>query len=175
MPEAIYIIGQIFGGIAILCGFLTYQMKTQKQILLMLVATSSVFCLHYLMIGAISGMAMNIIGVLRGLLYYYRNEKGWKSPVIPVTCTALMAVIGVISWEAWYSVFVFLGLVIHTWCTSRDNPQFVRASILVTSPLVLLYDVFARSIGGTIYEAVAIASATIGIVRYRKIQNGGAD
>ena len=44
----------------------------------------------------------------------------------------------------------------------------MRKSILVTSPLVLIYDVFTLSIGGIVYETVAIVSSIIGIVRYRK-------
>jgi hypothetical protein len=75
---------------------------------------------------------------------------------------------GIISWEAWYSIFVFAGMVIHAFCMSFSNAQNVRKSILVTSPLVLIYDAFALSIGGIIYESVAVTSALIGIIRYRK-------
>ena len=74
-----YIIGQILGVVAIALGFLSYQMKTQKQLLMMQTATSLVFCLHYLLIGAPSGMAMNVICIFRNLAYFYRNKKQSKS------------------------------------------------------------------------------------------------
>lgn len=75
-----------------------------------------------------------------------------------------------ITWEAWYSVFVLLGIGINTYCMSFSSPQNVRKSILVTSPMVLTYDIFARSIGGSIYESVALISAAIGIFKNRKTQ-----
>ena len=40
--------------------------------------------------------------------------------------------------------------------------------ILLTSSLILIYNLFIPSIGGTINEVVAITSAVIGIIRYRK-------
>ena len=73
--EILFIIGQILGIIAILLGFVTYQMKTQKQLLICQTAVSLVFCVHYLLIGATTGMAMNIVNVVRNFVYSRRNEK----------------------------------------------------------------------------------------------------
>ena len=64
MEQFSYIFGQCLGGVAIALGFATYQMKTQKQILLLQIVTTAVFGLHYLMIGAMTGMAMNLIGII---------------------------------------------------------------------------------------------------------------
>jgi hypothetical protein len=63
---------------------------------------------------------------------------------------------------------VLLGLVINTVCMAFPDAQKVRKSILVTSPLVLTYDVFVLSVGGIVYESVAILSSLIGILRNRK-------
>ena len=158
-------IGQIFGGVAVLLGFLSFQMKTQKQLLLMQTITGAVFCLHYGLIGATVGMVLNIIGIVRNACYFYRNEKGVKAPWLPVLFAVIMGVAGIVTWEAWYSVFCLLGLVINTVCLSLPSPQSVRKSILVTSPMVLTYDVFVRSVGGIVYESVVILSSIIGIYR----------
>ena len=169
MKDTIYIIGQILGGVAIALGFLSYQMKTQKCLLIAQILTCIVFCLHYLMIGAISGMALNAVCFLRNLVYYYLNQrKGGCGRIVPLAFAVLLGIIGIITWEAWYSVFVFLGLVLNTLALSFSNPQRVRGSILITSPLVLIYDVFAFSIGGIVYESVAIVSSVIGLARFYK-------
>ena len=75
------------------------------------------------------------------------------------------------TWDGWYSIFILAGICINTYCMSLSDPQKVRKSILVTSPLVLVYDLFARSIGGTVYESVALSSAIICILRMRKKEN----
>ena len=80
---------------------------------------------------------------------------------------AIMGGVGILTWNAWYSVFVLLGQVINTLYMSCNDPQKVRKSVLVTCPMVLTYDVFVWSFGGVIYESVVIVSALIGIFRNR--------
>ncbi len=160
-----FIIGQIFGAIAIVLGFLSYQTKTQKQLLLLQTATCVVFCLHYLFVGAITGMAMDFVGFFRNIVYYYRNKSGRDDKLLPIIFAVISAIMGIITWQAWYSVFVFVGLVLNTLALSFKDPQNVRKSILITSPLVIVYDVFTMAIGGVIYESVAIISSIIGIIR----------
>ena len=168
---AAWLVGQGFGIIAIIFGFITYQVRTQRQILLMQSAVAVFFGVHYLLIGAYSGMAMNFANIARNFFYDRRTQKGSKSQLIPIIFVLVQCVMCVLTWEAWYSVFVLLGIGINTYCMSFSNPQNVRKSILVTSPLVLTYDIFARSIGGSIYESVALVSAFIGILRNRKANN----
>lgn len=166
MDQFIYITGQVLGVVAILLGFASYQTRTQKGLLLLQLATTVVFSIHYLMIGAVTAMAMNAIGVVRNTVYYFRNKNKSDSLLFPMIFAVIMAAVGVFTWEAWYSVFVFAGLVINTLCLAFKDPQNVRKSILVTSPMVLIYDVFALSLGGIVYESVAIASSVIGIIRH---------
>ena len=166
-----WIIGQIFGIIAIILGFISYQLKTQKQLLFMQTSVAAVFCVHYFLIGAYSGMAMNAVGIVRNLVYNRQNQKGISNKLIPIAFVAVQGAICALTWEAWYSVFVLFGLTINTYCMSFKNPQNVRKSIFVTSPLVLTYDGFASSYGGMIYESVAIISSFIGVMRNRRRSN----
>ena len=168
LEEILYIIGQGFGVVAIALGFISFQLKTQGQLLLAQTATATVFCLHYALIGGFTGMAMNMVGIVRCVAFYFRNKKGSKSLFLPITFGVIMAIAGILTWEAWYSIFVVLGLVINSLCLAFSNPQNVRKSILVTSPMVIIYDVFVLSVGGIVYESVAIASSLIGIIRNTK-------
>ena len=155
---------------AIILGFVSYQLKTQKQVLFCQAIVGAVFLVHYFLIGAVSGMAMNVISLIRNTIYAIRGGKNDSKAdkMIPIVFTVLMGIMGILSWSEWYSIFVFLGLVINSYCMSFSDPQNIRKSILVTSPLVLIYDIFALSIGGAIYESVAVVSSVIGIVRMKK-------
>lgn len=164
----LWIVGQAFGILAIILGFVSYQVKTQRQILFMQSMVAVTFCIHYFMIGAYSAMAMNGVNIVRNAAYDYRNKKGIESKLIPIGFVIIQAVMCALTWEAWYSVFVLIGICINTYCMSFKSAQNVRKSIVVTSPFVLTYDIFARSIGGSIYESVALVSAVIGIIRNRR-------
>ena len=170
MNQTIYIIGQALGIVAIGLGFLTYQMKTREKLVFTQVMVACCFCLHYLMIGAVSGLALNIISVIRNSTYYFLGKKGPVDKKWAILFSVVTGIMGILSWQAWYSIFAVLGMVIHSYCISFSKPEYIRRSILVTSPLVLLYDVFVLSIGGMVYESVAIISSIIGELRNKKVK-----
>ena len=169
--EIFFIIGQVLGFVAVALAILSYQMKTQRRLLFLKLGNAVVNAVHYLFIGAISGMALNLVSPVKYLVYLKRNSKGSNDKVIPILFTLITAAVGIITWTEWYSVFVFSGMVIHAFCMSFSDPQKVRISLLFTSPMVIVYNIFAMSISGVVYETVAIVSAVIGIVRYRKKKN----
>ena len=163
-----WIIGQGFGVIAILCGFISYQVRTQRQLLLMQSITAVVFSTHYALIGAYTAMALNLVNIARNAAYDYRLRKGITNKIIPIFFVAVQTALGLLTFEAWYSILVIIGIGANTYCMSFSNPQNVRKSILFTCPLVLTYDLLVQSVGGCIYETVAIVSGAIGISRFAK-------
>ena len=166
------LIGQFFGILAVILGFVSFQMPTQKKVLIAQIATSVVFIIHYILIGATSAVWLNLVGLFRNIAYFSR-ESGVKAKFLysrnlPIVFAVIMAIMGVLSWENVYSLLIIFGITINTICLSFKNPQNLRKSILISSPLVLLYDVVVISVGGIVYESVAIISSIIGIIRFRK-------
>ena len=169
--EIIYIIGQVLGIFAIALGVISYQVKEQNKLLFLQSATAFVFIVHYIMIGALSGMALNIVNFIKNVFYWYKSTRGGAGKVMPIIFAATVFSLGVytaIVAQTWYSVFLIVGITIHVICFASPDAEKVRSSILVTSPLVMIYNIFAKSIGGTCYEAMATVSAAIGVIRYRK-------
>ena len=162
------LIGQVFGILAVLLGFLSYQVKNDKQLMLMQTLTSAVFVIHYYLLGAIPGAVLNIVCIVRNMVYYCKDKKFYKPRLYPILFAVIMFILGIYSSNGIHSVFVVAGLVISTVCFSFKEAQNVRKSVLVTCPMVLIYDVIERSYGGVIYESVAIISAIVGIIRYNK-------
>lgn len=165
----VIMIGQLLGLVAVLLTFISYQAKTQKQILLIQTAATLFMALHYALIGASSGLSLNVICLLRNITYFFKEKRPFSSPVIPYLFSAAMVVYGILTWQAFYSCFIIVGLAINTVALSR-TPQTLRKSILLTSTLVLIYNIFVFSIGGIINEIVAITSSVIGLIRYRSGQ-----
>lgn len=162
------LIGQFLGIVAVILGFVTYQMKSPKALLIVNLITCGVFCVHYLLIGAISGAVMNGIGILRNLVYTNRDKKVFSSPVWPFVFAAVMLVAGLVTWQDWRSVLMVCALVLNSMALSLKNAQHIRWSLMITCPLVLIYDVLVHSYGGMVYEGMSIVSALIGIIRFRK-------
>ena len=163
-----WMIGQPFGAVAIVLGFITYQMRTQRSLILVQSTVIVAFCIHYFLIGAYSGMAINAVCLIRNAVYTRRLKTGARGKTVPIIFVLIQCAMCVLTWEAWYSVLVMAGIGIHTYFLSLDDPQRLKKSIFVTSPMVLAYDVLVCSIGGVIFESVAIISSFIGVMKSRK-------
>ncbi len=160
------IVGQAFGILAVILGFVTYQLKTSKAVMYTQSAVALAFVVHYALIGAYSGCALNAVCCVRNFIYSKRDVKALDHPVIPVFFAVIMAALGAVSWQGWPSLFVIAGLVINSFGMRFRDPQNIRRSILISSPLVIVYNSIFRSYGGIIYESVAIVSSAIGLFRY---------
>jgi len=162
------LIGQALGVVAVILGFVTYQMKSPKLLLIINLVTCGVFCLHYLLIGAISGAVMNGMCMIRNMVYTNRDKKAFSSPIWPFIFAAVMLAAGLVTWQDWNSLLMVSALVLNTLALSLKNTQHIRFSLLITCPLVLIYDVLLHSYGGIAFELMSMVSAVIGIIRFRK-------
>ena len=63
-------IGQILGYVGMLFAVASYQMKTQKWVLITLTVGAVIFCVHYLLIGGTSGLVLNTIAVIRNIVFF---------------------------------------------------------------------------------------------------------
>ena len=162
------IIGQVLGILATIVTVISYQMNTKKSLLLVQTAATACTCLAYLFLGAASGFALNVVCIIRNVVFYFQKGSG-KGHMIPTLLLATaMVVLGALSWQGPVSLLIIAALAANTVFLSFGNPQLLRKSILGTSSLVLLYNIFVFSLGGIANESLAIVSSLVGIVRFRQ-------
>lgn len=169
MPtDIIYISGQLLGVVAVILGFVSFQMKTPGGVLIFQTSTALVFSAHYLLIGATSAMALNLFGAVKCLLYFFRDRRGSKSVFEPILFTVLELLIGIFTWEGWYSIFIVSGLAIDSISLALPDAQKMRYCMFVKSPLCLIYNAIVLSGGGVVYECAVLISSAIGIIKTRR-------
>ena len=162
------IIGQVLGILATIVTVISYQMNTKRSLLLVQTAATACTCLAYLFLGAASGFALNVVCIIRNVVFYFQKGSG-KGHMIPTLLLATaMVVLGALSWQGPVSLLIIAALAANTVFLSFGNPQLLRKSILGTSSLVLLYNIFVFSLGGIANESLAIVSSLVGIVRFRQ-------
>lgn len=162
------IIGQILSFVAVLTGFISFQMKSAKGVLIFQIITAFVFSAHYFLIGAITASGLNLVGAIKCLCYYIRNKRQSKNLAVPVFFTVLIIITSLLTWDGWYSIFIMAGLVINSIGFALSNVQTIRSLNLIKSPLCLIYNICVFSTGGIIFETASIISSIIGLVRDRK-------
>lgn len=161
-------VGQIIGVIAVGLFFLSYQIFDKKKLLLTQTLATAMLCLQYVLIGAYSGFGLNIVCIIRNILYYHRDKKILSGLWLPIVLAFVMAFVSLFSWDGYHSLFIIFGLIINTVCMGVFNSQNLRKSILITCPLILIYNLFEGSFGGAVNETISLISAVIGIIRYKK-------
>ena len=163
-----FYIGQGLGLFATALTALSYQMNTKRTLLLVQSAATLATCVSYFFLGAFSGFALNIICLVRNLVYFFMKEGTRPMYVATALLTAAMVGVGILSWQGPLSLLILVALAVNTVFLSFGKPQLLRWSILGTSSMVLAYNVVVFTVGGILNEGIAIVSSVVGILRFRR-------
>lgn len=166
------ILGQTFGVIATIITFVMYQLKTKKAMFLLQIFSIISMCLSFFFLDAATGLILNIVCLIRNVCFYFQQSRSKMHIATSTILTIAIVALGFWSWQGWFSLFMILALAINTLFMTYGSPQGLRASVLLTSSMIIVYNIFATSYGGITNEAVSIVSSVIGICRYKKTPKG---
>lgn len=165
------IIGQVLGIIATCLTCLSYQANTKRSLLAIQTVATAFTCVSFLFLDAMTGFALNIVCILRNIVFYFQNSRTKLFYASAAGMTLAMIVVGALSWQGPISLVLILALAINTVFIAIGYPQLLRKSILLTCSMIIVYNVFVFSIGGIANESISIVSSVIGIIRYRNAQS----
>lgn len=162
------LIGQALGILATIITVISYQMNTKKSLLLVQTAATTCTCLAYFFLGAASGFALNVVCIIRNIVFYFQKDSGKVHTISSLLLAGAMVVLGALSWQGPVSLLIISALAANTIFMSFGNPQLLRQSVLGTSSMILLYNIFVFSLGGIANEGLSIVSSVVGILRFRR-------
>ena len=74
MQNSITFLGHTLGFISVALFFYSYQRTQKSKIMLIQTAATALSCVQYLLIGATSGFALNVVCIIRNFAFYYREK-----------------------------------------------------------------------------------------------------
>lgn len=168
-------IAQAIGLIGLLLNVISFQQKSKKALITVQLLGSLVFSIHFLLLGAYTGFLLNFIGIGRATVYsnkekFKADRIYWLLFFILLYITTYILVFTLFGKEAVFKNFVvellpIIGMVISTISFRTKNATTVRMLSLFNSPLWLIYNIFTKSIGGVLCEAMCLISIIVGIIR----------
>ena len=164
------IMTQVVGYIGLLFGIITFQCKKHKNVMLTKTANELIFAVQYAMLGAYTGMAMNIIGSLRNLIFAAQVEKGKSTWSMRVVFGLFFAVFGLLTWQGPLSLAVIGAKVVTTVAYGMKNTRVIRFLTLPTTICWLIYNYISNSSAGVICEVFTLISIVIAIIRIELIE-----
>ena len=166
---------QILGYLAMIITILSYQAKTQKNIVTIQIFSTLTFTIHFILLEAYSGAILNLIGTIRAIIFSQRDKKWgahyvWVIIFILLTFLSYFLTVFIIIPEPTVKTYLVellptLGFIATTFSLRMNNAKLVRRYSLLNSPLWLTYDIINGSWGGAITETFSIVSILIAMFR----------
>ena len=170
----IYIISQIFVIISYTFLSFTYFSKDKKKILIMSCASVLFNAIAFMLLGAMSGLAMSVVGIIRNIIFLIRgkNEKiNYVDGLILSFFFAIMIASIIFTYSGVFSMFSILGTIIYTYSAWQKSPRIYKILGIPSSICWIIYNIYVASIFGTILESILLVFEIVGVTQScKKIQ-----
>lgn len=161
-------IAQGIGVIGLILFIGSFQIKSNRALLICQMIANCMFALQFILLGAYSGCFSLLAIVLRNVVltskekYEWAKWKGWMYVFV-----AIPFVLMIVTWNGWSSILPFLATGVSTVFYWSDNALHYRAANLFCAcPCWLVYDFIFKSYAGMLNESITITSIVISIIRF---------
>lgn len=163
----VQIIGQSIGFIALIISIFIFQKNKRTTMLYILMTSSFLFMVHYLLLGAVTGAAMNLISTIRNYIFSKKDKCSWaNSSLWLYFFIGVFIISGLITWEGYISILPIIGMISGSISFWISDPRKIRLVALIAPPLWFTYNFLSHSYSGMIAEILNVTSITIGIIRF---------
>ena len=178
------LVTQLVGIAAMIVAIATYQFKSPKAIAVIQLCSSLLWFIQFMMLGAYVGALLNIIAILRSVVYSNRERFHAERKIWIFIFTALAVIPYILTFTLFGKEPTFFHLIIEFFpligVTAfnigyylNDSGKF-RICSLVSSPVWMVYDIVSKSVGGTVCEIFSLCSIIIGMLRYDRKKNNSS-
>ena len=161
------VIIQGIGFLGLFCAVVAFQCKSHKKIMVFRTLNEVFFAVQYGVIGAYTGLAMNVLGSARNVVFAEMVKRDKNTVPMRFVFSAVYVVFIVLTWAGVKSVLSGFAKVLSTFAYGSKNLIFMRFMIIITSGCWLVYNLFVGSYAGVISEAFTIVSLIVGIIRFK--------
>ena len=170
------IAAHIIGIFAMAFNIISYQFKSRERVLILQLTGATLFAINMFMINAVAGGILNIIAIVRALVYI----KVEKIKLPPQVLNGFFILLYIAAYVLSFTVFKtefnvrnailellpVIGMTAMNFGFARGTSSAIRICSFITSPCWLIYNSFNLAIGGILCEAFSITSSVIGIIRH---------
>ncbi|MBR3927455.1 MAG: YgjV family protein [Clostridia bacterium] len=164
-----FICAQIIGFLAMAANIVSYQFKRKQTVLIFQLIGAALFAVNMLMLGASMGFILNIISMIRAVVYMDRKRIQSITGYVNIGFVALY----ILSYILVFTVFgkqptfinlitemlPLIGMTVMTIGFSKTSAGAIRVSAFINSPCWLIYNIKSFSLGGIACEVLSLVSA----------------
>lgn len=173
--QFVKVVAQIIGIVAMVFNICSYQQKQQRGIIALQLFGSVLFTVHFFMLNAYMGGLLNAIGVIRAIVFLYKDKLKtehvlWLIGFIAIYVASYILTFTVFNkqfdiWNAMIEILPLIGMTATTFAFRSRTPKVTRLLGLVSSPSWLVYNLISLSIGAIFCEVISLGSILVGYLR----------
>ncbi len=142
------------------------QSGSRKKLLSLQALCCVLWVVHYSLLGAYTGALINSLGLGRAAVCSFNDRKWAKSPLWLGFFLICYAVSPLLTWDGAYCLLLGGAMMLTTVALWVHDMRLTRLLFLLNSPLVLLYNLIARSYSCAAIEVVAFLSFAVAVWRF---------
>ena len=163
-----YIISQVLGAIGYSLLSYSYFKKSKREILFYQILAYIGFTTHYILLGAVTGTACNILGFIALILIYIFSKDEKKKKILVGILIPLLIVMSYLSYENIYSLFPVFACLITFIVFLSKNENTIRFVGIISATCWLVYAIIFRSYSAIVFEVITVIATIVAFIKNRK-------
>lgn len=162
-----FVVAQIFGVIGIIFSVLSMQMKTKKNIMIMLLCLNLSSALNFLFLDSMSGFWVCLFAVLETFINYLFDSKNKKVPIYVISIYVVVNIaLGLISYNSPLDLLPIVCALLYcaTVCVNKEST--IRKLMFCNQSIWLVYDIIVKAYMFSISNVLTLVSIIISFFRF---------
>ncbi len=156
---------ELLGIGGIVTSIISLQYKEHEKLMLLRASNEFLFSIQYFLLNAYTGMAMNIIGFIRDIVFKDMVKKNKSTIKARAVFSVIFVIAGFLTFDGFKTVVSTAAKVISSCLYGSSNTKVTRVGVLFTSACWIFYNITVGSYAGAVCDALTLISALIGIFR----------
>ena len=160
-----FIVAQIFGALALTILIISLQKNSKTKLLLHQSISSLLYALQYLFLNAYTGCFMNLICMIRNMIFNQYPKK--RPPVYWLIITiVLMIFFSSLSYTGVISFLPMIAVILYSIALWHGNLTVIRTTEIISCSLYILYNIKVLAITGLIATIIELVGAIITVYKF---------
>lgn len=173
--DPVYAAAQAVGLLAMAFNILSYQQKTRERAIVFQLCGGGLFAVNFLLLGATTGAVLNLIAVIRAIVFlkretFHANHPAWLAGFILTYLGSYVLTFTLLGKEPSIANLVteflpVIGMTATTLSFRLTDAKAIRRFGLISSPSWLIYNLCCFSLGAIVCEVLSLGSILVGMLR----------
>jgi len=158
---------QAIGLVGLGLNSLSFQKDKRSFTLIVQTLGSIAYVVHFALLTAWTGAAMNALATVRAYTFNLRETKRWiDKPVFLYLMIVAFWIAGVLTWEGWISLLPLAAMTVTSFGIWSTNTKHIRWLFFAGRPFWIVYNIIVGSWAGLASEALIVSSLVTAIYRF---------